>query len=407
MLLVKTNIIKNINTCTIIALITALAVVNQAVSLKTFDLGVLYYGILIFTLLTTFFQSTIKRISMTMTILYIACILSILLNDINAVYRPWERFILFVIVTFIASPFIQSDFYDKFRVILYKYIHILLTIVIIISIPYIITGEKGLAGFGGFTNHSMLLAPISAVTLVTLLYQLYLGKYNKIIVISLIVITFIALLLAASRVSLAGAIVAIIYFFYRLYSNNKRKFGIIAITIIALMTVTYPLWGGYMEGIEKKNEAQLTETGEINYTGSRDMLWSQRIREFKSSPLVGVGFGYAKYVTNVNERTGRITFQKTETGTVEPGSSWLGALSMTGLLGFTALLVLWFKSLKNSWKVEKRDKLFGVYIGSTLIFWAVHMIAEGQIFAAGSFLFFMVWITFGAAYSAYNIVYKR
>ena len=403
----KTNILKNINTCTIIALITSLAVVNQAVALQTFDLGNLYYAILIFVLLVTFFQSTIKRISMTMTILYITCILSILLNDIPTQYQPWMRFVLFAIVTIVASPFIQSDFYDKFRVLTFKYIHILLTIIIIISIPFIITGERGLAGFGGFTNHSMLLAPISAVTLVTLLYQLYLGKYNKIIVISLIVITFIALLLAASRVSLAGAIFAIIYFFYRLYSNNKRKFGIIAISIIALMTITYPLWGSYMEGIEKKNKAQITETGEINYTGSRDIMWDQRIREFKSSPLVGVGFGYAKYVTNVNERTGRITYKDNNTGVVEPGSSWLGALSMTGLLGFTALLVLWFKSLKNSWKVEKKDKLFGVYIGSTLIFWAVHMIAEGQIFAAGSFLFFMVWITFGAAYSAYNIVYKR
>ena len=403
----KTNIIKNINACTIIALITALAVVNQAVALQTFDLGNLYYAILIFTLLTTFFQSTIKRISMTMTILYIACILSILLNDIPTQYQPWMRFILFAIVTIVASPFIQSNFYDKFRVTLFKFIHILLIIVIILSIPFIISGERGIAGFGGFTNHSMLLAPISAITLITLLYQLYLGKYNKIIVISLIVITFIALLLAASRVSLAGAIAAIIYFFYRLYSNNKRKFGIIAISIIALMIITYPLWGGYMEGIEKKNEAQLTETGEINYTGSRDMLWSQRIREFKSSPLVGVGFGYAKYVTNINERTGRITYKDTDTGVVEPGSSWLGALSMTGLLGFSALLVLWFKSLKNSWKVEKRDKLFGVYIGSSLIFWAVHMIAEGHIFSAGGFPFFLTWISIGTAYSAYNIVYKR
>ena len=403
----KTNIVKNINTVTIIALITALAVVNQAVSLQTFNLGNLYYGVLIFTLFVTFFQSTIKRISMTMTILYVACILSIVLNNIPNEYQPWMRFSLFSIVTIVTSPFIQSNFYDKFRVTLFKYIHLLLVLVIIISIPFIITGERGLAGFGGFTNHSMLLAPISAVTLITLLYQLYLGKYNKIVIISLILVTFIALLLAASRVSLVGAIVATIYFFYRLYSNNKRKFATIAISIIALMTLSYPLWGSYMEGIEKKNEAQITETGEINYIGSRDVMWQQRIREFKSSPLVGVGFGYAEYVTDINERTGRITYKKTDSGTVEPGSSWLGALSMSGLLGFCALLVLWIKSLKNCWKVEKQDKLFGVYIGSTLIFWAMHMIAEGYIFAAGSFLFFMVWITFGAAYSAYNVGYKQ
>ena len=404
----KTNILKNINTVTIIALITALAVVNQAVSLQTFNLGNLYYGILIFTLFVTFFQSTIKRISMTMTILYIACILSILLNDIPTVYQPWFRFIFFVIVTIITSPFIQSDFYDKFRVTLFKYIHLLLILIIILSIPFIISKERGSAGFGGFTNHSMLLAPISAVTLITLFYLLLKGKYNKIVIISHIIVTFIALLLAASRVSLIGAIVATIYFFYRLYSNNKRKFATIAISIITLMTLSYPLWGNYMEGIEKKNKGSInSETGEINYTSSRDILWQQRIREFKSSPLVGVGFGYAEYVTDINERTGRITYKKTDTGTVEPGSSWLGALSMTGLMGFTTLLVLWFKSLRNCWRVEKRDKLFGVYIGSTLIFWAIHMIAEGQIFSAGSFMFFMVWITFGAAYSAYNVAYKR
>lgn len=403
----KTNILKNINACTFIALITALAVVNQASKEHTFDLGMIYYAILIFALLVTFFQSTIKRISMTMTILYIACILSILLNDIPTQYQPWMRFSLFVIVTIVTSPFIQSDFYDKFRVTLFKYIHFLLIVVIILSIPFIFSNTYGTHGFGGATDHSMLLALISAITIITLLYHLYLGKYNKIIVISLIVITFITLLLAASRVSLVGTIVAIIYFFYRLYSNNKRKFGTIAISIIVLMIISYPLWGRYMEGIEKKNEAQLTETGEINYIGSREIMWGQRIREFKSSPLVGVGFGYAKYVTNVNEHTGKITYQKTETGAIEPGSSWLGALSMTGLLGFTALLVLWFKSLKNSWKVEKRDKLFGVYIGSTLIFWAVHMIAEGHIFSAGGFPFFLTWISIGTAYSAYNIVYKR
>ena len=403
----KTNILKNINTVTIIALITALAVVNQAISLQTFNLGNLYYGVLIFTLLVTFFQSTIKRISMTMAILYIACILSIILNDIPYEYQPWMRFILFTIITIVASPFIQSNFYDKFRVKLFKYIHFILIWVIIISIQFIISGERGITGFGGITNHSMLLSPISAVTLLTLLYLLFKGTYNRIIVISLIIITFITLLLAASRVSLAGAIIAVIYFFYRLYSNNKRKFATIAASIIILMTLSYPLWGDYMEDIEKKNQAQITETGEINYTGSRDVLWQQRIREFRSSPLVGVGFGYAEYVKDINERTGRITYKKTDSGVVEPGSSWLGALSMTGLLGFSALLVLWFKSLKNCLKVEKRDKLFGVYIGSTLIFWAVHMIAEGQIFAAGSFLFFMVWLTFGAAYSAYNVAYKR
>lgn len=392
-----------------IAAFVALAVVNGAVTQKTFSPGNLYYAILIIALLLTFFQTTIKRLSASMSFIYICCILSIMLNDIPAVYQPWARFALFVIVTVIASPFIQSDFYDRFRVNVFKYIHNLFIIIIIFSIPAIILNERSAGGFfAGITNHSMLLAPISAVTLITLIYYLYLNKFNRIIILVLIAFSFVALLLAASRISLAGFVAAAVFFFYRKNKDNMREFAKTGISILAIFILTYPLWNGYMEGIEKKNEAAINaETGEMNLASSRETIWTQRIAEFKSSPIVGIGFCYAPYAIGTDEYSGEIKLANTATGIIEPGSSWLGALSMTGLLGFMGILILWINSFRMCFQMEKKDKLYAIYLSSMIVFWAVHMIAEGEIFSAGGVLCFMVWLGIGTVQGAYNILYKR
>lgn len=392
-----------------IAAFVAVAVVNGTVTQKTFSLGNLYYAILIIALLLTFFQTTIKRLSASMSFIYICCILSIMLNDIPAVYQPWARFALFVIVTVIASPFIQSDFYDKFRVNLFKYIHNLFIIIIIFSIPAIILNERSAGGFfAGITNHPMLLAPISAASLITLIYYLYLNKFNKIAILVLVTFSFIALLLAASRISLAGFVAAAVFFFYRKNKNDMREFAKTGISILAIFILTFPLWNGYMEGIEKKNEAAInTETGEINLASSREIMWKQRIAEFKSSPIVGIGFCYAPLVIGRSEYSGESIIANTGSGNIEPGSSWLGTLSMTGILGFMGILILWINSFRMCFKMEKKDKLYAIYLSSMMVFWCVHMIAEGEIFSAGGVLCFMVWLGIGTVQGTYNILYKR
>lgn len=392
-----------------IAAFVALAVVNGVVTQKTFSLGNLYYAILIIALLLTFFQSAIKRLSVNMSFIYMCCMLSILVNDIPAAYQPWRRFALFVIVTVIASPFIQSAFYDKFRIDLFKYIHNLMLLLIILSIPAIIFNERDTAGmFTGFTNHSMLLAPVSAVTLITLLYYLYANTFNRVVIFALMAFAFIALLLAASRISLAGFVAAAIFFFYRINRHNMRAFAKTGVSIFALFILTFPLWNGYMVGIEKKNEAAIdAETGEISLASSREIMWAQRIEEFKSSPMVGIGFCYAPYATGMDEFSGKMQYAETDTGNIEPGSSWLGTLSMTGLLGFAGIIILWANSFRMCFKMEKKERLYAAYLSSMMVFWSVHMVAEGEIFSAGGVLCFMVWLGIGTVQAAYNILYNR
>ena len=403
------NLNKVFHRINFIAAFVALAVVNGAITQKTFSLGNLYYAILIIALLMTFFQATIKRLSVSMSFIYICCMLSILLNDIPTVYQPWARFGLFVIVTVIASPFIQSNFYDKFRINLFKYIHNLLILIIVFSIPAIVLNERSITGmFTGVTNHSMLLAPISAVTLITLIYYLYINKLNRILLLILIAFFFFFLLLAASRISLAGFVLAMVFFFYRKNRHNMREFAKTGISILAIFILTYPLWNGYMEGIEKKNEAAINaETGEANLASSRETLWTQRIEEFKSSPIVGIGFCYAPYVTGYEKYSGEAMFRETSTGVIEPGSSWLGVLSMTGLLGFLGIISLWISSFRMCFKMEKKDNLYAIYLSSIMVFWSVHMIAEGEIFSAGGVLCFMVWLGVGTVQAAYNVLYKQ
>lgn len=393
-----------------IAAFVALAVVNGVVTQKTFSLGNLYYAILIIALLLTFFQSAIKRLSVNMSFIYICCMLSILVNDIPAAYQPWRRFALFVIVTVIASPFIQSAFYDKFRIDLFKYIHNLMLLLIILSIPAIIFNERDTTTgmFTGFTNHSMLLAPVSAVTLITLLYYLYANTFNRVVIFALMAFAFIALLLAASRISLAGFVAAAIFFFYRINRHNMRAFAKTGVSIFALFILTFPLWNGYMVGIEKKNEAAIdAETGEISLASSREIMWAQRIEEFKSSPMFGIGFCYAPYATGMDEFSGKMQYAETDTGNIEPGSSWLGTLSMTGLLGFAGIIILWANSFRMCFKMEKKERLYAAYLSSMMVFWSVHMVAEGEIFSAGGVLCFMVWLGIGTVQAAYNILYNR
>ena len=402
----KTNILKNINSVTIIALITALAVVNQAIAKHTFNLGILYYGVLIFTLFVTFFQSTIKRLNIGMTIIYAACVLSILLNDIDSVYRPWERFILFVFVTIVASPFIESDFYNKFRVTLFKYIQNLWIIIVILSIPALLLGWRGSTGFEGFTSHSMIMSSTSAMVIVTLLYKLYANKLNKIIAIPLLIVAFLCMLLAGSRIAVAACLGGSIFFLFRIYRKRMDIFIRIVASIIVAMVISFPLWNSYLERIEQKNKAINTQTGEVDILSSRTLIWDQRIREFKDNPIIGIGFGYAPYITGYNARTGKATFLKTESGVIEPGSGWLAIMSMTGLIGFLGFLVLWGGAIKRCIACEKKDKLWGAYLYAMLIFVSIQMIAEGGIYSAGGIDCFRVWILLGAIYGSHSILQK-
>ncbi|MEG1643939.1 MAG: O-antigen ligase family protein [Bacteroidales bacterium] len=396
-----------IDSRTFIAALTALTVVNGAVQIHTIKLGALYYGILIIILALIFFQSPIKKVSYTISFLYISCIISIVVNNIPPEYRVWERFGLFAIITLITSPFIQSNFLDKFRIITFTYIQYLLLVIIILSVSAFVTGEKGITGFEGFTSHSMIMSSIAAISIITLFYLLYSKKLSWKIVTPLLILAFPMMLMGASRIALSGCLCGLLFFFYKINRNNITQFVKAVIIITVLLSATYPLWNSYLSGIEAKNKTINEDTGEKELTSSRDIMWQQRLKEFESSPMIGIGFCYAPYIASIDKQTGEIEFTNTKTGIIEPGSAWLGILSMTGILGFLCILVLWIRSFHICMKLEKKDFYFSILLSSLLVYYSIQMIAEGAIYSAGGFDCFMIWILIGTIQSSWNVYNMR
>ena len=124
-------------------------------------------------------------------------------------------------------------------------------------------------------------------------------------------------------------------------------------------------------------------------SNSRNTLWDERIYEFKTSPIFGIGFASSLDKSSILIK---------ESGSLEPGSSWLAILAMTGILGFLSFSLLMLetvmKVLKNFHK--NRSMQYSVYFG-TLIFFSISFFAEGYVFAAGSPLALIFWMTLGVS----------
>ena len=117
---------------------------------------------------------------------------------------------------------------------------------------------------------------------------------------------------------------------------------------------------------------------------SRSILFANRIRELKESPFWGVGFSSIKY--------GHVR----DSGTIEPGSSWLAILSMTGIIGFSIFMRIIVDCIKgmgsNNGIKQKNALLIGVFV-----FFVCHMFFEGYVFAANSTFFFILWTLIGVS----------
>ncbi|MDP2455208.1 MULTISPECIES: hypothetical protein [unclassified Kaistella] len=94
-----------------------------------------------------------------------------------------------------------------------------------------------------------------------------------------------------------------------------------------------------------------------------------------------------------------------DSGKVEPGSSWLALLSMTGIAGFILIVFIFLSALIYLFK-NKNDYIISGILGSLLLFFMIHMSAEGYILAAGSLLFFYIWLLLGVieGYKKYQII---
>lgn len=325
-------------------------------------------------------------------VLYIPLSLMVITGP-DPIFKAWQRFTLFIFLMLAISPLIKNQKAQDFRQRLFKGTLLCCVLIGVISfggyfvgINYMRSTWDGLVidyarqvngTFGGITSHSMLLAPISAIGSLTSIYLALIYKNKKFWVLA--VMCMGSVMFASSRVSLVGVTIAvcvlILYSRRNTGKNVKRILG-----IVALAAITFPLWSSALKGIEAKNQSSLSKG--IN-TGTRDAKWEIRLNEWEDSPVFGIGFCSVSKEDAIGVG-----------GLIEPGSSWLAVLSMTGSIGFILFCILYIRALNNVMRIRLA---YSALLAAVLIFFGLHMIAEGYIYSAGSFLCYFVWLSIGCA----------
>ena len=124
--------------------------------------------------------------------------------------------------------------------------------------------------------------------------------------------------------------------------------------ISSIIILTFPIWQNNASFMIDKMKFDDVSSSE-DLTLSRANKWNSRLIEFDNAPFIGIGF--SSIDINGLDNFDRVT------GQIEPGSSWLSLLSMTGLIGFFSFLFINFKIYKNI-----SENNLGNYIKAVLLF---------------------------------------
>ncbi len=323
------------------------------------------------------------------------CALSILFNDIPDIFRPWQRFLLWIIVVVLVGPFIKLKTLCDFRIILLIYIQILNFAIVIISFigKFIGISKTQSIFFTGIASHSILFGIISANSFILLIYIIinYYGQINKLkkcLLWIFLVVNILMLLASSSRSAMISAILGITPLIFIFFKRNFSKSLLIISLLFLFLLIISPIFEDYTIGLKTKNNGQ-TMSLDIS---SREENWNEAIRLFKNNPILGAGFSMF-FINDDNEIA--------QKGRIETGNSWLGVLSMTGILGFAFMMILIFQSGLQIYNLFKNNNKYIDLFCSMIICYILHMCGEGYIFAGGSVLCLNFWLILGVI-SAYN-----
>lgn len=344
----------------------------------------------------TFLFFKIKKINVDVLLLLFVgyLVLNIFLGDIPAVFNVKSRFGLFLLVIALFSHLIQNHLFREFRHVFLNSLFYLMIAVSVISFVCYFLGvnlmyrygaflddyESSAGHFSGILGHSMLLGPIAGLSSVFLFHE-YLNKKKRLILVLLIMCVG-ANMLAASRAAFGAMLIAQAY---ELYAVSKSKTAFLKRSLILglILLLTFPIWNSGLSLLEKKQHSR--EIEDSGMYDSRTEKVENRLKEFYSSPIIGIGYqSVSMHSSDAPNIRGD--------GNIEPGSSWLCILSMTGIVGFLFMISIFRKAYKSAlFAVDGNN----VLLISLLIFYTVHMLVEGYVFAGGSFLCMHLWLIIG------------
>lgn len=377
-----------------IALLTALVSLTTICGFIRIPSVIIYYACLLINAVYLVFKRE-SSVNGAFVFLYLVLALNVTVVDIPSFFKPAQRLCLFVLVTLTTTSVIRSDVAIRFRACLFRYIMYGLIVLSIgsffcfflgvnlmsrrnlIIASYEMYSSQG-GSFGGLTVHSMMLGPIS---MIVALFFFVLYMYNrKRIYIALFFMATMSAVFASSRAALLGLVIAIVYsLFFGNFSHSMKKHILGLLVICSLLTL--PISDIAFRGVINKQQSREMQSDNIN---SRQDKFDYRIAEFEKSPLLGVGF----CAVDIEGGDGYSPYD----GQIEPGTSHLSVLSMTGILGMMAYIIILYKAYTHA---RKADNAHSKFVLLCFIAFFVHAWFEGYVFSAGGFLSFLYWLIIG------------
>lgn len=324
--------------------------------------------------------------------------INLLITNPNKMFSSWSRLGLFTVVFIFAAPLLTGKYVGIYRKKLLMGILLICVLLGLVSFACYFMGinymgnlqgdiiydyKSEVGGFGGIFYQSIILGMTCGMGILYLIYRLEnVPKNNRKWFYVAIAILAITVLISSSRSALLATLAGVLIMVFHYGAKHGRAIKILMnIVLVALLTI--PIWQGFTTGIEQK----MVGGKDLGDYGSRTSKWNARLSEFSSSPIVGIGYA------SVDPRLDDVG----PGGVVEPGSSWLAILSMTGIIGFVLSIIIFIHPISylKSHPSPYHNLLLGL-----LAFIATHMLAEGYIFAGGSSLCFIAWLIVGCCSDA-------
>lgn len=374
-------------------LLTAYAVLSSIIG-PGFHYPYLHLPFIVIGLLLAFRSEVGIEIAPLLLLLYLP--INLLITQPDPVFNAWRRLALFAAVFLFVSPLLTGEEIALYR---RKILSGILMICVLLGLgsfvcyflgvnymgnqadgSAILDYQGSAGGFGGLMTQSIALGFVCGLGILALLYRALLQeKESRIWYFIVIGILAITILFSASRSALLSTIVGGLVMLYEMNKKNGRFIPVLLGLVIVGM-LSFPIWEKFTVGLVNKNAVNV----ELGAFGSRTLQWTARVSEFSSSPVCGIGFA------SVDKRLDVVG----PGGVVEPGSSWLAILSMTGIIGLILFIIVLWKPFRhlNSYPTPYNTLLLGL-----MVFICSHMIAEGYIYAGGSSGCFIAWLIIGAA----------
>jgi hypothetical protein len=326
-------------------------------------------------------------------------VLSIIINQPPQYFKAWNRLAGFFLILLVMSPIFISDMlFELRRKLLFSILNIGALFSVGSFICYfldinffernneILSIEAG--HFSGLFRHSMLLGPIAGLSAIYT-FVLYLKSRKRSFLLLIVILCCIGSnLLSASRGAVGACILGMVVAFMCFFKGNMSHALVIGLIVLGVLAATYPLWGNMTDFLLSKQEIRMDAGGAFM---SREDLWHTRFIEIRQHPIIGVGFCCVD---------SGLTFVDTQTGVIEPGSSWLAVFSMTGIFGFLTFLLMFILSFRHAFLLN--DRSGSCLLCGLLSFFALHFVLEGYVLAAGSFIGLFFWLLLGCVWGNRN-----